>query len=146
MDKFKKVVLKVTKESELMLRHTMPNFFTFADALYSRSAGVYLDEIVLLREGDVKDEEDAVVGVPLYEKYKSLIEEGKTSYEVNLTHFGWCDCALAFKVDSPLFGIDGNNILVAAVYGFKDKREAKKINKWLELKPITIETELKIYK
>ena len=143
--KQKKYVLSLTHESRLMLLDYLPNLHAFQNALhYCTQSSVYLDEVVLVKENDVNNDEHGELAEALIEKYKEYINEGKTKFNVTLTHIGWDECVVAFKCNNELIGINPNKqLLVASTYEYHSRKEANKITHWIEIKPIELEAELK---
>ena len=145
--KFKYISLDLTPESREKLLDYLPNLHCFQNSCYSiNHSEILLNRVILVSDTDIKNEDLHDLASDLADKYNEFIDGGLTKYKMSVTHFGWDDCVMSFKCDNDLVGIEPDKqLLVISTYNFHNPKEAKSINKWMELKPIEIEGILTIH-
>lgn len=144
---FKYISLDLTPESREKLLNYLPTLHCFQNACYCNSeSDILLRGVVLVSDSEVNNKDLSSLATDLANKYFEFIDNGLTHYKMSLTHLGWDDCVMAFKCENDLVGIQPDKqLLVISTYNYHNSREAKSINKWIELKPIELEGILTIH-
>lgn len=147
MEKFSNISLDLTNETRNMLLDMLPNLHCFQNSAHCcGNSSIHLNSIQLLRASHLKNDETKEEAEQLASTYIDLINAGTTSYNITLTHIGWSDCAMAFKWHGGFHTFGKNKVLAISTYDYHNETWAKKIDKWIEIKPITIEVELKLHR
>ena len=145
--KFNYISLDLTPESCEKILAYLPPLDCFQNSCHSTdNCNILLDKVVLVEKNDVENKELSSLATELADKYREFINEGKTKYKMSVTHLGWSDYVMAFKCDNDLVGIAPDKQLLAiATYNYHNQKEAKSINKWIELKPFEFEGILTVH-
>lgn len=140
MDKFEYIGLFLTKESKDKLLSVLPLF----------DGKVYLDHLTLLHKSQLNDKRRHLINniIARFEIDESYVNsnDGPCLHEITITHIGWNDKAMAFKVTLPEYSyivcMNNNPHITIQTFGDGKPVDSNNIDKWLEIKSITIETKL----
>lgn len=126
MENFEYIGLFLDKERRNRLIELLPPI----------SGRLYLDHCTLLHKSQINNVWVNPI-IDLYNKY-----EGDTTH-IGLTHIGWNDKAMAFKVrTSWIHCANETPHITICTFGNGKPVDSNTIEKWIEIKPIMVETTL----
>lgn len=100
------------------------------------SGRLYLNHCTLLHKSQISHEKAKEV-IDLYNKYKGNV------VHIELTHIGWNDKAMAFKIrTSWLSCANETPHITICTFGNGKPVDSNTIEKWIEIKPIMVQTTL----
>lgn len=118
------------------------------DYLFEELSKVYLDHCTLLHQAHLKI--DSLKGISIKNWLDSLLKFGCIQTKLLISHVGYSDKAMAFKVmsypkDMNVYEICFNKIPHITIGTYKDGKpvDSNSITQWHEIKPIKITVNLK---